>query len=185
MQAPELRTDRLLLSKPELADAGRIVELANDPVIAEFTLSVPHPYTEAAAITWLAAINEGWAEDHAFSFAIRNPENGEMLGAVGLHISPKFGYAELGYWMGAPYRGRGYAREAVGAVIDFGFRHTDLVRIQANHRDDNPASGRVLLANGLKLEGTLDDFIIKDGNAWTVVQYRILRREWQRSGSGT
>ncbi|WP_116105169.1 GNAT family N-acetyltransferase [Lewinella sp. IMCC34191] len=179
MEAPELRTERLLLRKPRLADAPRIIELANDPVIADFTLSVPHPYTEAAAITWLGIINEGWANDHAFSFGICNPENGEMLGAVGLHISPKYGHAELGYWMGAPYRRRGYVREAVVKVIDFGFRHTDLFRIQANHRADNLVSGRIMQSAGMKLEGTLDDYIVKDGKAWTVVQYRLLRREWE------
>lgn len=181
MEAPELRTERLLLRKPALADASRIIELANDPVIADFTLSVPHPYTEAAAITWLGAINAGWAQDQAFSFGICNPDNGEILGAVGLHISSKYGHGELGYWMGAPYRRRGYAREAVVKVIDFGFRHTDLRRIQANHRDDNLVSGRVLQSAGMKPEGTLDEYIIKDGIAWTVVQYRLLRSEWERS----
>ena len=179
MQAPDLITDRLLLRKPALADAQRIIALANDPVIAELTLSVPHPYTEAHVIDWLSIINAGWKEGSAFVFGIRNPESEEMLGAVGLHISDKYGYGELGYWLGAPYRGRGYAKEAVAAVIDYGFQRTDLVRIQAIHRVDNLASGRILQVNGLKREATLDKYVVKDGTPWTVVQYRLLREEWQ------
>ena len=179
MHLPELTTERLLLRKPALADAERIIALANDPVIAELTLSVPHPYTEAHVIDWLAIVNAGWKNKTAFAFGIRNPDNQEMLGAVGLHVSDKYGYGELGYWLGSPYRGRGYAKEAVAAVIDYGFRHTDLVRIQAIHRADNLASGRVLLGNGLQREATLENYVVKDGKAWTVVQYRLLREEWQ------
>ena len=179
MQIPELTTDRLLLRKPGLADAARIIVLANDPVIAELTLSVPHPYTEAHVIDWLSIVNAGWKNKTAFAFGICNPDSGEMLGAVGLHISDKYGYGELGYWLGAPYRGRGYAKEAVAAVINYGFQRTDVVRIQAIHRVDNLASGRVLLSNGLQREATLENYVIKEGAAWTVVQYRLLKEEWQ------
>jgi RimJ/RimL family protein N-acetyltransferase len=101
------------------------------------------------------------------------------MGAVGLHFREQYGHAELGYWMGAPYRGRGYVKEAVGAVIDAGFRHSEVVRIQAIHHDNNPASGRILLSNGLQREAVLDSYVIKNGRAQTVVQYRLLRSEWE------
>ena len=172
-----LTTPRLRLSPPTVADVPRILELVNDPVIAAFTLAIPHPYTEADAITWLSILNAGWRERSAFSFAIRTAGDG-MVGAVGLHRSAKYGHAELGYWMGAPFRNRGYVREAVGAVIDFGFRETEVRRIQAIHHIDNPASGAVLLANGLRHEATLDDYVLRNGESWTVKQYRILRAEW-------
>ena len=173
----ELVTPRLHLSPPTVADVPRIVELVNDPDIAAFTLAIPYPYTEADAVTWLSILNANWRERSAFSFAIRTEEDG-MVGAVGLHLSPKYGHAELGYWMGAPYRKRGYVREAVGAVIDFGFRETDLRRIQAIHHVDNPASGAVLRANRLRHEATLEDYVVRGDSVWTVEQYRILRGEW-------
>ncbi|WP_420460694.1 GNAT family N-acetyltransferase [Neolewinella sp.] len=101
------------------------------------------------------------------------------MGAVGLHLIEKYGHAELGYWLGKPYRRRGYISEAVGALITAGFEHLpDLARIQAIHKLDNDASGGALLANGLTREATLDDYVIKDGMSQTVVSYRILRREW-------
>ncbi len=181
MEALTLSTERLLLSKPVLADAPRIIQLANDPLIAAYTLSVPYPYTEAAAITWLAAINEGWSSGNAYSFAIREAGEGRMVGAVGLHRSPQYGYGELGYWMGAAYRARGYVKEAVAAVIDFGFEKTSLLRIQAIHWQENPASGSILRANGLQREATLEQYLIKNGAAWDVIQYRILRSEWQQA----
>ena len=101
-----------------------------------------------------------------------------MLGAVGVHLEVKYSHAELGYWMGAPYRKRGYVREAVGAVIDFGFRETYVRRIHAIHHVDNPASGAVLRANGLRHEATLEEYVLRDDVVWTVEQYRILRNEW-------
>ncbi|NJB84924.1 RimJ/RimL family protein N-acetyltransferase [Lewinella marina] len=181
MERPRLTTRRLLLSPPALGDAAAVINLANDPLIAEFTLSVPYPYTEADLVGWLQAVETGWNDGTALVFAIRDPATEEFMGAAGLHLHPRYGHAELGFWMGRPFRGRGYVREAVAALIDYGFEQLPIQRIHANHRADNEASGRVLLASGLVREALLEQFFIKEGQAWDVVQYRLLRREWERA----
>ena len=179
MLPEQLTTQRLLLSPPALADAAAIITLANDPLIAEMTLSVPSPYGEADALQFLQLVNMGRKTSTAFIYAIRSPDDRVFMGAIGLHLSEKYGHAELGYWMGAPYRRRGYVSEAVGAVIAAGFTHLpDLVRIQAIHKAGNDASGGALLSNGMLREATLDEYVIKNGAPQTVVSYRILRREW-------
>jgi RimJ/RimL family protein N-acetyltransferase len=174
-----LLTDRLRLTTLRAADIPTIVTLASDPLIAAMTLSVPSPYTENDAVQWLAVANREREAGSAFTFALRLPDSDQFMGAVGLHFREQYGHAELGYWMGVPFRGRGYVKEAVGAVIDAGFQHTEVVRIQAIHHDNNPASGRILVANGLKREAVLDSYVIKNGRSQTVVQYRILRSEWE------
>lgn len=180
MPPQEIATQRLLLSPPQLADARQIIKLANDPLIAQWTLSVPSPYTEADAIFFLNMAHEKRKEDQAYIFAIRLPDEPTLMGCIGLHRDTKYGTAELGYWMGAPYRRQGYVSEAVGALIDFGFRHTEVPRIYAMHIEGNEPSGRALLANGLQYEARLEDHSVKNGAAQTALQYRILRREWER-----
>ena len=178
---PELLTsERLLLSPPCLADATTIIELANDPLIAEMTLSVPYPYGEADAVHFLYMVRQGRLAENVFIYAIRSPNDRALMGAIGLHLDGKYGHAELGYWMGEPYRKRGYTSEAVGVLVEAGFRHTPVARIQAYHKDTNLASGRVMLANGLRREAVLEDYVIKNGVPQTVVQYRILRKEWTK-----
>lgn len=180
MDALEILTHRLHLSPPQLADAHQIIKLANDPLIAEWTLSVPSPYTETDAIYFLNMAHEKWRNEEGYIFAIRTLADPTLMGCIGLHRDLKYGTAELGYWMGAPYRRRGYISEAVGAVVDFGFTHTDVPRIYAMHIIGNEASGKALLANGLLREAQLDDHSVKNGVAQTAIQYRILRREWEQ-----
>ena len=180
MLPEQLTTARLLLSPPGLADADAIIALANDPLIARMTLSVPSPYGQADAIFFLNMAQQGRLAENAFIYAIRSPGDRALMGAIGLHISGKYGHAELGYWMGEPYRRRGYVSEAVGAMVDAAFTHTRVVRIQAMHKAGNDHSGRALLANGLCREAVLEDYVIKDGEPQTVIQYRILRKEWTK-----
>ena len=178
MLPEQLTTERLLLTPPNLADAVTIIELANDPLIAEMTLSVPSPYGEADAVFFLNLVNAGRSSGSAFIYAIRAPADRTFMGAIGLHMIEKYGHAELGYWMGKPFRGRGYVSEAVGALISASFTHTELARIQAIHKAGNEASGGALRHNGMLREGTLDDYVMKNGTPQTVISYRILRREW-------
>ena len=179
MLPEQLITARLLLSPPVLADAAAIITLANDPLIAAMTLSVPSPYGEVNAVQFLRLVHTGRKTGLAFIYAIRSPTDRAFMGAIGLHLIEKYGHAELGYWMGAPYRRRGYVSEAVGALIAAGFTHLPkLVRIQAIHQQGNTASGKALLTNGMKREAILDHYVIKDGVPQTVVSYRTLRQEW-------
>ena len=179
MLPEQLTTQRLLLSPPVLGDASAIVTLANDPLIAEMTLSVPSPYGEADAVQFLQLVHTGRTMGRAFIYALRSPTDRSFMGAIGLHLSEKYGHGELGYWLGKPFRRKGYVSEAVGVLVAAAFTHLpDLVRIQAIHKAGNDASGGALLRNGLRREATLDEYVIKDGAAQTVVSYRILRREW-------
>ena len=74
--------------------------------------------------------------------------NAELIGAAGL-MNVYQGDAELGYWIGEPYWGQGFASEAVDAVIGFGITSLELQRVHAHHLSCNPASGKVLRNAGL------------------------------------
>ena len=89
------------------------------------------------------------------TLAIAERQSDTLLGCITIDVHKYFRRAELSYWVSIPYRNKGYATEAVSAIIRYGFTDLGLVRIQAFHSVGNPASGRVLEKAGMKYEGTL------------------------------
>ena len=89
------------------------------------------------------------------TLAIAERESDILLGCITIDVHKYFPRAELGYWIAIPHRNKGYMTEAITAVIKYGFSNLGLVRIQAYHSVDNPASGRVLEKAGMTCEGTL------------------------------
>ena len=175
---PVLETARLRLRPYALADAPKVQRLAGEKAVAATTASLPHPYPDGAAAVWIATHAAKWADHEEMIFAITLKGSGEMLGAIGLVLSPAHEKAELGYWMGLPYWNKGYASEAARAVIDCGFRSLGLNRIQAHHMAVNPASGRVMEKAGMTREGVSPQALKKTGQFHDLVFYGVLRRDW-------
>jgi len=174
---PELRTERLRLRPFRPEDARVVRELAGAREVAENTLTVPHPYPEGAAEAWIASLEPAFARGEMAAFAVIG-EDGELVGACGLKLEPEDGIAEIGYWIGVPWWGRGYASEAARAVVDFGFRELGLHRIWARVFVRNPASVRVAENAGLRLEGTLRRNLRKGDELLDHHVHGILRDEW-------
>ena len=143
---PVLETERLTLRAPRLRDAKAIARLASDRRVAENTARVPHPYRIDDAEQFIAAVNR---TDGEATFVIAL--NGEVIGACG--VEGRDGSAEIGYWLGVPYWGRGYATEAVRAVIDHAFGDLGHAALAAGARISNPASRRVLEKCGFQWTG--------------------------------
>jgi RimJ/RimL family protein N-acetyltransferase len=143
---PVLETERLKLRAPRRADIKAIAHLVNDRRIAENTARIPHPYGVADAEQFLATVNR---QDGEATFVI--VLNGETIGMCG--IEPREAAVELGYWLGVPYWNRGYATEAVRAVIDHAFGDLAHDALQAGARVSNPASRRVLEKCGFQWTG--------------------------------
>jgi RimJ/RimL family protein N-acetyltransferase len=99
-------------------------------------------------------------------YAICEP-SGIVLGAINLRLELPHQRGELGYWIGEPYWGRGYATEAVSALIRYGFDTVGLNRIYARHLARNPASGRVMAKAGMQREGAQRQHVLKSGRSKT------------------
>jgi RimJ/RimL family protein N-acetyltransferase len=179
---PQLDTDRLALRSVRLGDAQSIQELAGDRAIAENTLLIPHPYEEGMAEQWIKAQRKRYGEGSEVAYAIVPRGEKSLIGIVGLMITQKHSRGELGYWIGRPYWGLGYATEAAAAVLRYGFEHLRLNRICAFHFARNPASGRILEKIGMKREGISRQHILKWGKFEDVVRYGILRTEFESAG---
>jgi ribosomal-protein-alanine N-acetyltransferase len=142
-----IRTPRLLLRALELADAGQISLLAGDYDVASMTGTIPHPYSEQQAIEWIESVLAG---EEGVVFGIAN--KGVLIGCTGYRA---FGddHAELGYWIGKPYWGMGYASEAVRALIVYAFEKDGFDYLTVGHFIDNPASARIIAKFGFVPQG--------------------------------
>lgn len=175
---PRLTTARLVLRAFDSADADDVVRLAGDFAIADTTLVIPHPYDRGAAEKWFATHRPKFDSGEQVDLAVTAGDTGELIGAIGLGIDARFDRAELGYWIGKPYWGRGNCTEASRAVMEWGFTDLNLNRIFAVHFKRNPASGRVMQKLGMKQEGQLRQHIKRWDRYEDMVVYGILRSEW-------
>ena len=171
-----LRTPRLTLRPFTLDDAPAVQRLCGAYEVALNTLMIPHPYPDGAAEEWISRHGEDYEQNRIHHFAI---DDGELAGAMGL-VMKGDGIAEIGYWIGVPFWGRGYASEAAREVLRYGFEDCNLHRIFAGYFTRNPASGRVMEKAGMKYEGTLRHHALKWGEYVDVAFYGILRDEFQQ-----
>lgn len=179
-QLPTLRTERLILRPFADSDAPAVQQLAGAYEIALNTLSVPHPYPDGAAEAWIQLQREELARDAVHNFAAVDREG--LVGSIGLMMKGD-AIAEIGYWIGVPFWGRGYASEAAAELIRYGFDDVGLQRIYAGYYARNAASGRVMEKLGMKYEGTLRRHVCKWGEYLDVVCYGLLRDEWLSSAT--
>jgi RimJ/RimL family protein N-acetyltransferase len=111
---------------------------------------VPHPYGENDAEDFVAL--RGRHGGGHYCFTIARKTDGLFLGGIGLHQEE--GGHEMGYWLGRPFWGFGFATEAAGRVVQFAFEELGEAAIQAGWFHDNPASGRVLAKLGARHNGS-------------------------------
>lgn len=180
---PELQTERLVLRRFTLDDASDVQRLAGEWEVARTLLSVPHPYEEGMAEEWITDHPSEFERGEGVHFALVLSERGELCGACGLVINLRDANAELGYWIGKPYWGRGYATEAAREVVRYGFEQLWLHRIYAAHFGTNPASGRVLEKIGMTYEGTRREHHRKWGDYEDRIEYGLLVGEWRAQHS--
>jgi len=168
-----LETQRLVLRAPRLVDAKAIAALANDRRIAENTARIPHPYRMPDAESWIVGANADIdAETYLITLA-----NGSVIGGCGFEM--KDGpVPEIGYWLGVRHWGKGYATEAVRALIDHAFTDLDHKALQSSVRVTNPGSRRVLEKCGFQWTGVGLCRIRALGSSVPVDRFRLERGIW-------
>lgn len=175
---PTLNTPRLIIRPFKMEDAPIVAYLANDKDIATNTENLPYPYEEHMARHWIANHEELFEEGSLLNLAVVLRKGNKLLGAIGFDLDLKNDNAELGYWLGRPYWGFGYATEAAKRMLHYGFTELKFHRIHSCHLTLNPVSGRVLQKIGMIHEGHLREQIKKWGKYEDLEKYGILRREF-------
>jgi RimJ/RimL family protein N-acetyltransferase len=174
-----LKTSRLLLRPLRLDDAIALSDLINNERISRNLARVKHPYTLDDANMWLAS------RDHADQglpvFAITL--DGRLIGVIGIEEDQIADSAEFGYWLGEPWWGRGYMREAANAVLAHGFEAAGCERCTSGYRHGNEASRRILEGLGFRHTGHARRFSAARKAIMDVATLEITRREWERRPS--
>jgi RimJ/RimL family protein N-acetyltransferase len=172
---PILETERLRIRPYTEADIPELLPLVGAREVAATTLRIAHPYAEQDARKFLELAKQ----PDKLWLAITTKADGRQIGGIGLRIDREHQHAELGYWLGVPYWGKGYATEAAREVLRYGFEELGMHRIFASHFGQNPASGRVLNKIGMKQEGCQRQHVRKWGEFVDSELYGLLRREWE------
>jgi ribosomal-protein-alanine N-acetyltransferase len=145
-----LQTERLTLRAPAEEDLPALVPLLNDFDVTKNLTRVPFPYTTEAAHGWLAHVGAMHAKGDHFAFSILC--DATFIGVCS--VGRQHGRFNLGYWLGRPHWGRGYATEAAARVVRFAFEALGETALASGYYCDNPASGRVLEKLGFEPAGS-------------------------------
>ena len=172
-----MKTKRLTLRPLEDRDAPRIVALAGDWAVASMTARIPYPYDETHSHQWISGLDDG-------EFVRGIEFDGELIGAVG-YFHDADGVAEIGYWIGQPWWGRGFATEAASMLVRYCFTNGGMSRIVCCHFADNPASQRVIEKLGFTTTGTCKAYCEARRSDVATVRYEMRRpmmaRFWRRA----
>ena len=157
----KISKNKVKLRKIELSDKAELSRLMNNKKIWDNIRNyIPHPYKEKDAESFIELIeNDELQQVFAIEF------DSKFCGVIGL-ILQKDIYeksAEIGYWIGEPYWGKGIVSEAVKLITEYGFEKNNLIRIYASVFEFNIASMKVLEKNGYIKEGILKKAIFKNG----------------------
>jgi RimJ/RimL family protein N-acetyltransferase len=148
MKQPIIETERLILQPFVLADGPYVQKLAGNRNVSKTTLNIPYPYEDGMAEQWISTHSENWVKRKSATFAIKLKNSYELIGDVSF-VEIHGNQAELGYWIGEPYWGKGYCTEAAKALVQYSINEIGIEKIVAEHLRTNPASGRVMEKIGM------------------------------------
>ena len=177
---PTLETERLSLRPFTFDDEAAVFALVSDPAIARFVRFEAHR-TPADTRVFLELAAEHYRRGDLFALAIILREDERLIGSCGfVSQSTERRSAEIGYWLGKPHWGKGYAVEAARALVRYGFEQMRLERVEAKCFVENHAGQRVIEKLGMKLEGTDRSERIKEKYP-ELNMYAIARTEWDNT----
>ncbi|MBS3796249.1 GNAT family protein [Pseudoalteromonas sp. BDTF-M6] len=152
------------------ADTDALVTMLNDANVQRFlSPKIPFPYTQEDALWW---VNEGSKAGLTRAVEV----DGALVGCIGA-LPGEHEYqrsAEVGYWFGKAYWGKGYAQSALNLLIKEVQAGSDWVRLHASVFDANRASSKVLSNTGFIQEGRLHKAIYKNGQFFDALIYAKL-----------
>jgi len=160
----------------KLSDEEALIKYANNYRISRLLRDqFPYPYTNADAETWIVHACNQFPETN---FVIANDK--EMFGAIGINPQDDVNRfsAEIGYWIGEPFWGKGIATVALKSFTKFSFKKFELNRIFANVFEGNFASEKVLLKAGYVKEAVLKKAVYKEGKFLDQYIYAVLKEDF-------
>jgi RimJ/RimL family protein N-acetyltransferase len=176
--AHRIDTDRLLLRSPIAADAEPIAALLENWNVASWLVRVPFPYQVDHAAAWIERSIQERAAGVGWPYLIVRRDDNVLMGCMDISIESDARVGTLGYWLGEPFWGHGYATEAAKAVIGFAFDILKLSEVNASALPDNDRSMRVLEKAGMTHIGREVEDTVERGQV-EVEAFALNRKFWR------
>lgn len=179
-----IQTDRLILRKFTFEDANDMLKNWINDIEIQSNYGEPIYESMDSVIALLQKWIISYSNKDYYRWAIILKENNENIGQIAFcDINLNHHFADIEYCISKFYQGKGYASEALSAIISFTFEKTGMNRLQAFHRGKNTASGKVLQKSMMKHEGVLrQSYFYKDKNEYDdKVYYGILKEDYLKS----
>lgn len=169
---PRLEDGTIVLRAWRPADAERLAALSRDPEVPRWT-GVPEDNTAELMRAFHADRAPLYLAGTIVFWTLCEGDE-EPLGSIDLRVEPDHARADIGYWLGAPGRGRGLMTRAVKLVSDWGLGPRGLARIEIRAAVDNVASQRVAERAGFEREGVLRSYFELKGRREDLVMFSRL-----------
>jgi len=172
---------RVHLETPRLDDAGEIAKNANDPEIRKnIRARIPDPYEIEDAMMFIEFSTDEYARGTGYHFCVHLSEEDKVVGAIAISsIDRESSQAELGFWIGKDYRGKGYAKEAIKLAASLAFSKFLLNRIYVYVLVSNEVSIHLLGSLGFVKEGLLRENTQRDGKFYDTLIFSLLKRDYK------
>ncbi|MCI0767763.1 GNAT family protein [Bacillus sp. TL12] len=179
MGFPILETERLKLRELTLLDAETMFHyFEKESVIRYFGMDSFQDMEQVKST--IQNFRKRYEEGNVIRWGIELKGTNQLIGTCGFHLmNPNHKRAEIGYELDDTYWGKGYASEAMQAILTYGFETMQLIRIAAVVYTENEASHRLLKRAGFQEEGLLRKYMTQNGVAHDTVIYSLLKEEWQ------
>ena len=177
-----IETEHLILRPYTAADAQAMYQnWASSEEVTRYLTWPPHSSAEASRML-LKAWEESYQNPAVYHWGITLKGSDTVIGDISVvHMNEKTAAAELGWCLGQSFWGKGIMPEAALAVLNYLFDRVGFHRVEARHDKNNPKSGRVMQKIGLQYEGTMRAADVNNQGICDMVQYAILREEWEQA----
>ncbi|GAA0520370.1 N-acetyltransferase [Paractinoplanes deccanensis] len=173
-----IATERLILRRFRPSDAPVLAAYRSDPAVARYQswdAPFPLPRAETAVANFMASDPDkpGW-----FQYAIERIRDRDLIGDVAVHLHDNLKQAEVGFTLATEHQKKGYATEAVRAVLDRLFRVQGLHKVAGECDARNVASAALMERLGFTREGLLRQQTFIKGEWTDDLIFGLLATEW-------
>ena len=176
----KIETERLILRRLADEDLAAFMAYLNDPEVARYQSWESYTEEQAREVIEGQKNLEPGVPGQWFTFAAESKEAAELVGHVALSVKaddPR--QAEIGFTFARARQGRGLAREAAEAVLDYAFGVLGLHRVVAVTDCENGRSAALLERLGMRREGHFVENVWFKGAWGSEYLYALLQREWR------
>ena len=156
-----IETERLILRKIEIDDVLQVYDnWCSDKLVSKYVTWDSHETVEQTK-EYIKYKVDLYEHNYRFDWVVCLKETNELIGEIdAVKTSVNYNLVELGYWFGSRFWNKGYATEALKAVIDYLKNVAKVEKITACHISTNPASGRVMQKAGMTYDATLEGYVV-------------------------